>query len=91
MTTHHRTDAAAPTADIATALMSLPYEEWVRMPVLAAQVRDLGMPCESLTWVVRTGRRRGVLRTRKEPERQETLVMRIAAVPRLGAAASTIE
>jgi hypothetical protein len=64
--------------EINAALMRLPYEQWVEMPEAAAHVRALGLPRESLTKVIRTGRRRGVLRTRKVPELHETYVMRIA-------------
>ncbi|MER6616383.1 hypothetical protein [Streptomyces xantholiticus] len=65
-------------ADIDAALMRLPYDQWILMPTAAAHVKELGLPRESLTMVIRTGRRRGVLRTKKEPERHEVYVMRVA-------------
>ncbi|MDI3102004.1 hypothetical protein QJ054_33760 [Streptomyces sp. AN-3] len=69
-------------AQIDAALMRLPYDQWVVMPAAAAHVRDLGLPSESLTTVIRTGRRRGVLRTKKEPDLHLCYVMRIAEEPR---------
>ncbi|MFF8696282.1 hypothetical protein ACF08W_29125 [Streptomyces sp. NPDC015144] len=68
-------------AQIDAALMRLPYEEWIVMPAAAAHVQELGLPRESLTQVIRTGRRRGVLRTKKEPDLRLFWVMRIAEEP----------
>ncbi|MCG8971861.1 hypothetical protein [Streptomyces sp. CL12-4] len=68
-------------AEIDAALMSFPYEQWVVMPTAAAQVRRLGLPRESLTTVIRTGRRRGVLLTKKEPDLRHCYVMRVADNP----------
>ncbi|MGW3627621.1 hypothetical protein [Streptomyces sp. NPDC000880] len=73
---------AAPTAEhlVDEALMRFPYDEWIPMPDAARHVRDQGLPRRFLTTVVRTGRRRGVLRTRKTPEVH--FVMRIHDAPR---------
>lgn len=68
-------------AVIDAALMRFPYEQWIVMPAAAAHVQDLGLPRESLTTVIRTGRRRGVLRTKKEPDQHLYYVMRIAETP----------
>ncbi|GAA2439081.1 hypothetical protein [Streptomyces glaucus] len=73
--------APAPTAGIDTALMQFPYEQWVLMPAAAVYVRNAGLPRERLTTVVRTGRRRGVLRTRRDPELRLTFVRRITRTP----------
>lgn len=69
-------------AQIDAALMRLPYEQWIVMPTAAAHVQELGMPRESLTTVIRTGRRRGVLRTKREPDLRLYYVMRVAEEPR---------
>ncbi|MEU5748267.1 hypothetical protein ABZ804_22345 [Streptomyces sp. NPDC047726] len=71
----------ASVAGIDAALMRFPYGQWIRMPAAAAHVRDLGLPCESLTTVVRTGRRRGVLLTKRMLEQREAYVMRISETP----------
>ncbi|MFJ4085001.1 hypothetical protein ACIP2Z_39410 [Streptomyces iakyrus] len=68
-------------AQIDAALMRLPYDQWVVMPDAAAHVQELGLPRESLTTVIRTGRRRGVLRTKKEPDLRLCWVMRVAEEP----------
>jgi hypothetical protein len=68
-------------AQIDAALMRLPYDQWVVMPTAAAHVQELGLPRESLTTVIRTGRRRGVLRTKREPDLRLCYVMRVAEVP----------
>lgn len=78
--TSHATAPISP-AGIDAALMRFPYEQWIVMPTAAAHVQDLGLPRESLTTVIRTGRRRGVLRTRKEPDRHLYYVMRVAETP----------
>lgn len=59
--------SSATAADIDRALLRLPYGEWIAMPEAARMVRELGLPHEALTQVVRTGRRRGVLRTQATP------------------------
>ncbi|MGW0033060.1 hypothetical protein ACWDXD_24990 [Streptomyces sp. NPDC003314] len=63
------------------AMMCLPYERWTAMPEAAARVQAAGLPRERLTTVVRTGRRRGVLRTRKDPGHAVTYVRRITTTP----------
>ncbi|MFK0159096.1 hypothetical protein ACIQVK_44380 [Streptomyces sp. NPDC090493] len=68
-------------AQIDAALMRLPYDQWILMPAAAAHVQELGLPRESLTTVIRTGRRRGVLRTKKEPDLRLCYVMRVAEAP----------
>lgn len=73
--------APVPTAGIDAALMQFPYEQWILMPVAAVYVRNAGLPRESLTTVVRTGRRRGVLCTKRDPELRLTYVRRIARTP----------
>ncbi|MGW4087001.1 hypothetical protein ACWEGS_28615 [Streptomyces sp. NPDC004822] len=75
------THAPLSPAQIDAALMQLPYERWVVMPTAAAHVQELGLPRESLTTVIRTGRRRGVLRTKKEPDLRLHWVMRVAEEP----------
>lgn len=77
MTTSH----APASTSIDEALMRFPYQEWIEMHVAAGHVRDLGLPSQALTTVVRTGRRRGVLRTRREPGQRETYVMRVTLGP----------
>ncbi|CAM5234790.1 hypothetical protein [Streptomyces griseomycini] len=73
--------APVPTSGIDAALMRFPYEQWIPMPAAAAHIQDLGLSRESLTTVVRLGRRRGVLRTRKDPELRLTYVQRIHDAP----------
>lgn len=60
------------------ALMCLPYEEWIGLPAAAAQLRAQGLPCDVAN-VVRTGRRRGVVRTRRTEDGQ--FVMRTHTAP----------
>ncbi|MFD9394968.1 hypothetical protein ACFWBB_30850 [Streptomyces sp. NPDC060000] len=86
----HASPAHAPIspAQIDAALMRLPYDQWIVMPAAAAHVQELGLPRESLTTVIRTGRRRGVLRTKKEPDLHLFYVMRVAETPYRGAVAS---
>jgi hypothetical protein len=55
-------------AEIDAALMRFPYEQWIAMPDAARHVAAQGLPDRALTTVVRAGRRRGVLRTRRTPE-----------------------
>ncbi|QFG13285.1 hypothetical protein SEA_GILGAMESH_93 [Streptomyces phage Gilgamesh] len=76
--------APAPTADadFHAALMSLPYEQWVPAPIAAARVEGVGLPREALRVVIRTGRRRGLLCTKRDPDRLAFYVKRIAATPR---------
>ncbi|MFB6629918.1 hypothetical protein ACFCWY_08490 [Streptomyces sp. NPDC056362] len=77
------TPALAPVSvnSIDAALMRLPYERWTVMGEVSAHVRAAGLPRERLTTVVRTGRRRGVLRIRREPGHALTYVMRISLTP----------
>ncbi|MEV8344520.1 hypothetical protein [Streptomyces niveus] len=81
-------EPAISTAQIDAALMRLPYEQWILMPTVAVHVQELGLPRESLTTVIRTGRRRGVLRTKKEPDLRLCSVMRVAEAPYRKVAAS---
>ncbi|OEJ21017.1 hypothetical protein [Streptomyces subrutilus] len=67
------------------ALMCLPYEEWIALPDAAEQLRARGLSCD-LANIVRTGRRRGVLRTRKSDGAD--FVMRTHDAPRRRAAVS---
>ncbi|MFJ4880095.1 hypothetical protein ACIP93_33475 [Streptomyces sp. NPDC088745] len=73
--------AAAP-ADVYAALMRFPYERWIAAPDAAAHVEHVGLSRDTLRLVIRTGRRRGLLRTRREPDRLGFSVMRIAETPR---------
>ncbi|GAA5070349.1 hypothetical protein [Streptomyces similanensis] len=77
--------APVPAPGIDGALMRFPYQQWIVMPAAAAHVRAAGLPRESLTTVVRAGRRRGVLRTRRD--QGDTYVMRIAEAPHRSPAA----
>ncbi|MFI8206691.1 hypothetical protein [Streptomyces sp. NPDC085937] len=72
--------APAPAADasIYAALMRFPYEQWLDAPAAAAHVEDVGLPRETLRLVIRAGRRRGLLLTRREPDRRGFYVMRVA-------------
>jgi hypothetical protein len=81
MSSHLPAHAPLSPAQIDAALMRLPYDQWVGMPDAAAHVQDLGLPRESLTTVIRTGRRRGVLRTKKEPDLRLCWVMRVVEEP----------
>ncbi|MFE1206355.1 hypothetical protein ACFW5V_32230 [Streptomyces sp. NPDC058762] len=73
--------ASAPTAgvDFYAALMSLPYDQWIPAPAAAARVEAAGQPREALRLVIRAGRRRGLLCTRRDPDRLAFYVKRIAA------------
>lgn len=62
---------------IDAALMSFPYEKWIPATAAAAHVEDVGLPRETVRLVIRTGRRRGLLRTRREPDRLGFYVMRV--------------
>lgn len=66
---------------IDAALMRLPYEEWTVLPEASAHIQAAGLPRERLTTVLRTGRRRGILRTRREDERALVYVMRVSPTP----------
>ncbi|MEU9354965.1 hypothetical protein AB0D65_29220 [Streptomyces griseoloalbus] len=85
------TSAPVPTADadFYAALMSLPYEQWIPAPVAAARVEGVGLPREALRLVIRTGRRRGLLCTKRDPDRLAFYVKRIAETPRPAAATTT--
>ncbi|MEU2968980.1 hypothetical protein ABZ687_28885 [Streptomyces ardesiacus] len=78
--------ASAPTVDVDfyAALMSLPYDQWIPAPAAAARVEAAGQPRDALRRVIRVGRRRGLLCTRRDPDRLAFYVKRIAAadVPR---------
>ncbi|MEV7512107.1 hypothetical protein AB0O57_29540 [Streptomyces sp. NPDC091201] len=76
---------SAVTYAVDEALMCLPYEEWIGLPAAADRLRAAGLRCD-LANVVRTGRRRGVVRTRKLEGAQ--LVMRTHAAPYRPAAPS---
>ncbi|MDR3079535.1 MAG: hypothetical protein LBV60_01155 [Streptomyces sp.] len=75
----HASTVRAPVsrAQIDAALMQFPYDQWLVMQDAAARVQELGLPRESLTTVIRTGRRRGVLRTKREPVLRLSWVMRV--------------
>lgn len=70
--------APAPSADIDAALMRFPYGQWIPAPAAAGHVQDVGLPRELLRLVIRSGRRRGVLTTRRDPGRLGFYVMRVA-------------
>ncbi|SEE83654.1 hypothetical protein SAMN05216483_6718 [Streptomyces sp. 2131.1] len=78
--------AAADTVNFYAALMRFPYEEWIPAAAAAAHVEDVGLPRETLRLVIRTGRRRGLLRTRREPDRLGFYVMRVVEELRTPAA-----
>ncbi|NML55208.1 hypothetical protein HHL19_35210 [Streptomyces sp. R302] len=73
--------ARIPAERIDEALMRLPYEQWVLVPKVAAELRELGLPTNCLSLVLREGRRRGVLKTRTEPGQHQAFVMRIHQAP----------
>ncbi|MFJ7004176.1 hypothetical protein ACIQU7_23420 [Streptomyces albidoflavus] len=62
-------------------LMGIPLGEWITMPDVAEYVRARGLPPRTLTTVIRAGRRRGVLRTKKD-ELHVRHVMRVADTTR---------
>ncbi|MEU6756080.1 hypothetical protein [Streptomyces sp. NPDC046685] len=70
---------SATATDIDQALMRLPYGEWIPMPAAAQLLRELGLPSRALTTVVRSGRRRGVLRTLPTPSAH--LIKRVYDAP----------
>ncbi|MFI5990316.1 hypothetical protein ACIBAC_00480 [Streptomyces sp. NPDC051362] len=70
--------APAPSADIDAALMNFPYQQWIGAPAAAGLVQDVGLPRELLRLVIRSGRRRGVLTTRRDPDQLGFFVMRVA-------------
>ncbi|WP_328491200.1 hypothetical protein [Streptomyces zaomyceticus] len=63
--------------DVYAALMSFPLQEWIGAPAAAAHVEEVGLPRETLRWVIRTGRRRGLLRTRRVQDAVGFYVMRV--------------
>lgn len=79
--------AAAEPADVLAALMRFPLEKWIGAPAAAGHVEEVGLPREMLRQVIRTGRRRGVLRTRREDDAVGFYVMRVDT-PRRKAAPS---
>ncbi|MER7952000.1 hypothetical protein ABTY59_31880 [Streptomyces sp. NPDC096079] len=68
--------AAAP-VDVYDALMRFPLREWIPVPAAAEHVEGVGLPRETLRLVIRTGRRRGLLRTRRVDDAVGFYVMRI--------------
>jgi hypothetical protein len=88
MTAPSPAPSAVDTTDFYAALMSFPYEQWIPAAAAAAHVEDVGLPRETLRLVIRTGKRRGLLRTRREPDRLGFYVMRV--VEELQATAASI-
>ncbi|RZU28199.1 hypothetical protein EV284_6365 [Streptomyces sp. BK022] len=67
--------AAAHVNPVDAVLMGLPFGQWVPMPEVARRVREAGLDGSLLTAMVRRHRRRGVLRTDRQPTM--TYVMRV--------------
>ncbi|MFE6639501.1 hypothetical protein ACFVFT_38695 [Streptomyces tendae] len=78
--------SAAADTDFYAALRSFPYDQWIPATTAAARVESAGLPRDVLQKVIRTGRRRGLLRTRRDPEQLAFYVKRIAEVPHRAAA-----
>lgn len=70
--------APAFSAEIDAALMRFPYQRWIAAPAAATHVEEVGLPREILRLVIRSGRRRGVLTTRRDPGQLGFYVMRVA-------------
>ncbi|MFF4902303.1 hypothetical protein [Streptomyces sp. NPDC001068] len=60
------------------ALMRFPHQQWIPAPAAAAHVENVGLPREILRLVIRTGKRRGVLRIKRVPDHVGFYVMRVS-------------
>lgn len=72
------TPAADQPSPIDLVLMRFPHQEWIPAPAAAAHVENAGLPREFLRLIIRTGRRRGVLRIKRVPDHVGLYVRRVS-------------